>query len=102
MQGVDQMASWRGEGAVREDSITENHHGYTRFHMNTLVTERYKLTVHRDSEQGELFDLQEDPGELNNLWDRPEHASLKSELLLRYARSQMAAEPIQMPRLYGA
>ncbi|MGA0368828.1 MAG: sulfatase [Kiritimatiellia bacterium] len=102
IQGVDQMSSWQGKGAVRSDSITENHHGYTRFHMNTLVTDRYKLTVHRDSDQGELFDLQEDPEELHNLWQAESAATLKSELLLRYARSQMAAEPMQMPRLSGA
>ncbi len=102
LQGVDQWPSWSGEGPVREWSITENHHGYTRFHMNTLVTDRYKLTVHRDSDQGELFDLQEDPGEVRNLWSDPDVREVKQNLLLQYARARMAEEPIQMPRLYGA
>jgi uncharacterized sulfatase len=102
LQGVDQTPSWKGEGPVREWSITENHHGYTRFHMNTLVTDRYKLTVHRDSDQGELFDLQEDPGEVRNRWADPEFQDLKRDLLLQHARARMAEEPIQMPRLYGA
>jgi arylsulfatase A-like enzyme len=101
-QGVDQLPSWRGQGPVREWSLTENHHGYTRFHMTTLVTDRYKLTVHRDSDDGELFDLEADPGEVHNLWHDPAAASLKSQMLLLHARARMAEEPIQMPRLYGA
>jgi arylsulfatase A-like enzyme len=102
LQGVDQTSSWNGKGPVRKWSLTENHHGYTRFHMNTLVTERYKLTVHRESDQGELFDLQEDPGEVRNLWTDPGSQDLKRNLLLQYARARMAEEPIQMPRMSGA
>lgn len=102
LQGVDQTPSWKGEGPVREVSITENHHGYTRFHMTSLVTNRHKITVHRDTDDGELFDLQEDPGEVNNLWHDPASAGLKSELLLKHAQARMAEEPIQMPRMFGA
>lgn len=32
---------------------------------------------------GELYDLQEDPGEFVNLWDEPNHRDLKLELLWR-------------------
>jgi len=102
IQGIDQSPSWQGKGAVRQASITENHHGYTRFHMNTLVTQRYKLTVHSDSDQGELFDLEADPNELKNLWDDSAYQDLKRDLLLQYARTRMNEEPIQMPRLFGA
>ena len=31
-------------------------------------------------EGGELYDLQEDPHELHNLWDRPECGALRAEL----------------------
>ena len=31
--------------------------------------ERYKIVVYHGHEQGELYDLQEDPGEFKNLWD---------------------------------
>ena len=102
LQGMDQMDSWCGKGAVREWSITENHHGYNRFHMTTLITDRYKLTVHRSTDDGELFDLAEDPKELHNLWHDPNASDLKSTLLLQHAQARMAEEPIQMPRLFGA
>jgi len=97
-QGLDQRDSWRGKGPARTASLTENHHGYTRFHMNTLVCQRYKMTVHRDSDEGELFDLEEDPGETRNLWKDPNFASIRSQLLHRYARELMAAETPAMPR----
>ena len=44
-------------------------------------TDRYKLVVYHGHDQGELFDLQEDPGEFENRWDDPNFASLRFELL---------------------
>ena len=41
------------------------------------------MTVMSDSGFGELYDLQDDPGEFDNLWDKPEHASLKARLMER-------------------
>ncbi len=102
LQGVDQRPSWAGHGAQRSWSITENHHGYSRFHMNSFITDRYKLTVHRDSDEGELFDLQEDPQELNNLWNAADAAGLKASLMHQFMRAQMESERIHMPRIAGA
>ena len=39
MQGVNQVPAWEGGPAARQWSITENHHGYTRFHMHSFDTE---------------------------------------------------------------
>lgn len=36
-------------------------------HWNTLVEDRYKITVHYRKPYGELYDLQEDP-EAEPLW----------------------------------
>ncbi|MBI1293745.1 sulfatase-like hydrolase/transferase [bacterium] len=44
---------------------------------------RYKLVVYHGHELGELYDLDEDPNEFTNLWDDPDHAAIKSILLLR-------------------
>ncbi len=43
--------------------------------------ERYKLSVYHGSGLGELYDLQEDPWEFDNLWDQAEHAELKASLI---------------------
>ncbi len=43
--------------------------------------DRYKLSVYHGHNLGELYDLDEDPWEFNNLWDDPEHQALKHELI---------------------
>ena len=43
---------------------------------------RYKLCVYHGIEDGELYDLQNDPHENHNLWDDPALASKKLSLLL--------------------
>jgi hypothetical protein len=37
----------------------------------------------RGTQEGELFDLEADPHETNNLWHSPSHASEKARLLFR-------------------
>lgn len=47
-------------------------------------TERYKLIHYYEApEEFELYDLQEDPGELHNLYGDPKHAELARELFQR-------------------
>ena len=103
MAGVDQGAVWRGEAAsARDHVIVENRHQPTTVHLWTLVGERYKITAYRGHDYGELFDLQEDPNEINNLWDDPGSRELKSELLLKLIHAEMGKEPLPMPRIAGA
>ena len=52
------------------------------FAFRTLTTRRYRIT--RDEampERGELYDLDDDPGELVNRWSDPTLASRRSDLL---------------------
>jgi uncharacterized sulfatase len=66
------------------------------------VTERCKLTVYRGREEGELFDLQEDPSEIRNLWSEPGCAALKAGLMQRLVSAEMEKEPLFMPRVSSA
>jgi arylsulfatase A-like enzyme len=61
---------------------------------------RYKLTVYhhvdipdRDPE-GELYDLEEDPRELRNLWSVPEHGSTRTRLMSRLMDWTVAMDTI--------
>ena len=51
--------------------------------MTMVRDERYKLIHFVDREDGLLFDMQNDPDEMNNLWDDPAHADIKSKLILK-------------------
>ena len=80
----------------------ENRHEPTTIHLKTYVDQRYKLTVYANREYGELFDLQEDPKELSNLWNVPAQAALKSRLMQKFLFAEMTKEPLSMPRIAGA
>ena len=82
--------------------IVENHHEPTTIHVKTYVDDRYKLTVYYNREYGELFDMHEDPGEINNLWNSSEHAELKAELVMKLLFAEMGKESLPMPRTSGA
>ena len=103
MTGIDETPVWFGRReTVRDHVIVENQHQPTTMNMRTFVDRRHKMTVHFNREYGEIYDLEEDPGEIVNLWDRPEAAALKSDLLLRFLYGEMAKAPLPMPRISGA
>ncbi len=103
MTGVDQTRVWRGESEfARDHALCEHRFQPNTLHLRTYVDERYKITLWRDQPYGELFDLQSDPEERNNLWNDPEAQSLKGDLLLRYAYAEMQREPMRYPRIAGA
>lgn len=103
MTGVDEIKVWQGQEAkAREHIICENHHEPTTINVRTYVDERYKLTVYYNETYGELFDLKEDPHEVNNLWNSEEHKELKMNLLLKYISAELKKEPMWMPRIAHA
>ena len=103
MQGVNQLPVWSGQqAAARAEVIVENRHQPTTLHLRTYIDRRYKLTVYRDRPSGELFDLQEDPGELRNRWDDAGYAAVKAELFQRALNAEIRREPTRMPRIAGA
>ena len=55
---------------------------------------RYKLVVYHGHQLGELYDLETDPHEFDNLWDSSDHHSIKSDLLLKsFDASVQAMDP---------
>lgn len=103
MTGIDQKKVWENPDLeVRDHAICENHHEPTTIHLKTYVDKRYKITVYYNQTYGELYDLQEDPNEINNLWDNEDYKELKSELLLKYIWAELGKEPMWMPRIKQA
>ncbi|MEM6459207.1 MAG: sulfatase-like hydrolase/transferase [Planctomycetota bacterium] len=104
MQGVDQLPAWSGAAETpRDHAIVENHHqAGPEVHLRTLVTPRYKLTVYRGRDWGELFDLDEDPGELRNRFDDAGYRGVRAELMERLVQADLAREPAAAARVSGA
>jgi arylsulfatase A-like enzyme len=103
MQGVDQMAVWRGEAArARDDILVEFRHQPTAVHLRTIVEERWKMTVYRDQPYGELWDLQNDPDERHNRWDDPDYAAAKGALFGRWVNAELRREPMRLSRIANA
>ena len=106
MTGLSQQAVWgrvgsRGhrpadtdpshgdDAAAREHVIIENRHQPTTLHLKTFINERYKITLYYNRDYGEIYDLIDDPSELNNLWADTE---LRARLTEAFLRAEMEKE----------
>lgn len=86
-----------GEDAHEGRALIEDDQDNLGFRLRTLVTERYRLTAYSGQSYGELFDFQEDPGELRNLWDDPGSRGIRDELRLALLDEIMDTDPA-LPR----
>jgi arylsulfatase A-like enzyme len=74
---------------IEEDELFDMAGVGGHLRMRTLVTEESRLTFYQGTEQGELFDLANDPGELVNRFAEPEARSLRADLTERLSRRMM-------------
>jgi len=103
MTGVNQWEVWQGKAAKARDwCLVEDNHEPGVVELRTYVEERYKLTIYRNLDDGELFDLETDPAEAFNRFHDPEFATIKAKLMQRFLQAEMAREVVPMPRVSGA
>lgn len=103
MSGIDMSDVFKGKkDSLRESVIVENHFQRTKFYQKSYITNRYKIVWYMNSDEGELFDLQEDPHEYNNLWSNPDFKDLKFQLLHKAMQADMKKEICPMPRVAPA
>ena len=57
--------------------------------MRTLVTQRWRMTIAQNDPYGELYDLQNDPHEMDNLFEDTAHRGVRAELMEMLAYRQM-------------
>ena len=57
--------------------------------LRTLITQRYRMTIAHGDPYGELYDRQNDPHEMDNLFDDPAHRGVRAELMERLAYREM-------------
>jgi len=90
MTGISQESVWNGdESNAREHVIVENRHQPTTLHLKTCIDSRYKLTLYYNRDYGEIFDLQNDPDELENLWS---DVALRARLTEQFLHAEMLKE----------
>ena len=59
-------------------------------HGSMFFDGRHKCICYHGHGLGEIFDLESDPGEFENLWGRPDSLPLKADLLRRHFDAMMA------------
>lgn len=70
--------------------------------LRHLVTEDYKITIYGEIEKyGDLFDRENDPQELNNLWNDEDYKDVKRELLNKMIHKILYAEGRFPKRIAG-
>lgn len=61
--------------------------------VRTLVTERWRLSIFAEVTWGELYDLVNDPHELQNLFDDPRYSEIQAALIFRLATEMIRLAP---------
>jgi len=72
------------------------------FRVRTMVTERYKLVIYGNPEEGQLFDVEADPHELNDLWNDPAHREVQAELVTKAFQRFSRNDRLDLERHCGA
>ncbi len=100
LEGVS--SGWRNMFMIEE----EQHAGVLGYdeplRVRSLLTQRYRMTIHHGADWGEIYDLEDDPHELVNLWSSHNAREIRRELMEGLAYSQMAlVDPNPLPSRLG-
>jgi arylsulfatase A-like enzyme len=97
MQGQSLLSAMAGAGAPARDCvfIQYEHQAPSPLsgkppRVHSVIDDRYRLSVFDGTPWGELYDLADDPGELDNLWDDVGHAPIRARMMERLAYAQIA------------
>jgi arylsulfatase A-like enzyme len=99
MQGISQWETLQNPDRKNRDWCLIENRAESDFYVKTLVTERYKLNYYLRNGEGELYDLQEDPHEFVNLYNKVEYASIQMQMFMKlidiYGDLEMPIPPRQ-------
>jgi len=71
---------------------TPGREGWGQGSFGTMIRdERYKLVLYHGHDFGELFDLEKDPDEFDNLWERSEYSEIRFNLMQKAFDQTVAA-----------
>ena len=107
MQGKSLVPVLKGETYHHKDHVyCEFYSCLTGCHDDLFGTMyydgRYKLVVFHGKPYGELYDLEKDPHEFENLWDNPDYEQLKNELIRKdFDNAIMSNMDFSLNKLYS-
>ena len=86
MQGRSLMRLFTGQSANHRDSIYSEHFDSSSLYdpppmAACIRTGRHKLSYYRHLQTGELYDLEKDPGEVENLWASSNAKGVRDEMM---------------------
>ncbi|MDA7455844.1 sulfatase-like hydrolase/transferase [Planktomarina temperata] len=95
-QGQSFLPAVKAQDGLRHEALIEYNDGGKRLgfeepaRVRSLVTAEWRLTIYRDQDWGELYDLKADPNETDNLWDTADHQDTRAHLTNRLAHHLIA------------
>ena len=95
-QGQSFLPAIKAQDGLRHEALIEYNDGGKRLgfeepaRVQSLVTAEWRLTIYRDQDWGELYDLKADPNETDNLWDTADHQDTRAHLTNRLAHHLIA------------
>ena len=108
MQGRSFLSQIEGGTECRDSVLIEHEENkiYPGFsgipNIRSLITRTHRLSVYKGHRSGELYDLANDPDETRDLWNEPEAAQAKSDLLYDLNQALLEAiEPGPRPLRYA-
>ncbi|MCR9237616.1 MAG: sulfatase-like hydrolase/transferase [Alphaproteobacteria bacterium] len=86
-----------------EDEIQSDLAGHNvRGRVRTLLSDGWRLTIYDGLEQGEFYNLNEDPHELNNLWNLPQAAARRADMTEQMLREMLCHTETSPLPIYSA
>jgi arylsulfatase A-like enzyme len=98
IQGESLLPAIAGEGAAsatRDSMVIEDDQqravlGFQAApRLRTIITQRWRMTIAHADPWGELYDLENDPHEMDNLFEDPAHRAVRGELMEKLAYREM-------------
>jgi len=87
---------------IEEDELPFNANCDVFMRTRSFVSGKWRMTYWLEDKFGELYNRDEDPDEIHNLWDDPEASKQKSELIEKWMLERMALEDMAPRSIYCA
>lgn len=97
IQGIDLAPEQQNNQNVRDKLMIEYQDGFARMgfknatRVRTLLHNGWRLTLYKDETWGELYNLNSDPNESQNLWQQVECQQRKAQLIEMLAQEMISA-----------